>query len=72
MGTCAGNKGLSTWDLAEEGNAYFKGRMSIRGTGNKSKCKSALMGCDIRAPTDMPAIVVLELAKNEVLGSTHT
>lgn len=41
MGTCAG---VREGDLAEEGNAYLKGRKPIGGTGDKLKSKVSLDG----------------------------
>lgn len=38
------------------------------GLGTNLSVKSALMGCDLRAPIDLPSRSLLELAKNEVLA----
>lgn len=65
-------KALSTWDLAEEGNATTREGCPLVALGTNLSVKSALMGCDLRAPRDLLSWSLLGPAENEVLGSTLT
>lgn len=65
-------KALSTWDLTGEGNATTREGRPLVVLGTNLSAKSALMGCDLRAPRDLQLWSLLGLAENEVLGSTLT